>query len=148
MYQQPLYQPPPTYYIPAAPPPPPRDYLLKTARARRTRAIALMATGLALQVVGTIILVDGLIDPHCSTTLGSSTVNCGTAGNADSAANIAEDFFGVTFGVVGITLWAPGAASFVGAERQIKELMKQESPPPTPVAAPKTVLFHSPTIRF
>jgi hypothetical protein len=146
MYQQPLYQPPPTYYIPAAPPPPPRDYLLKTARARRTRAIALMATGLALQVVGTIILVDGLIDAHpCN----SSTFDC-TAGtvSTSSGANIAEDFFGVTFGVVGITLWAPGAASFVGAERQIKELMKQESPPSTPVAAPKTVLFHSPTIRF
>jgi hypothetical protein len=140
-YQQPLYQPPPTYYIPATPPPPPREYLLKTARARRTRAIALMATGLALTAVGMGLIIDGVFNPHGCGAF-DSTSSCRES--TSSGANIAEDFFGVTFGVVGITLWAPGAASYVGAQKQIAELMKQE-PAGT---APKAFLFHSPVIRF
>jgi tetratricopeptide (TPR) repeat protein len=145
VYQQPLYQPPPTYYIPAAPPPPPREYLLKMARGRRTRAIALMATGLALNVIGIALLVDGLVDPHACT----GGIDCTIAfSSTSSASNIAEDFFGVTFLVTGITLWAPGAASFVGAEKQIRDLMKEEQRSPMPGTAPKAFLFHSPVIRF
>ncbi len=142
MYQQPLYQPPPTYYVPSAPPPPPREYLLKTARARRNRAIALMATGVALNVIGIGLLIDGTVNPHTSCNV-LSTVNTSCTTGLDSGANIAEDFFGVTFIVTGITLWAPGAASYVGAEKQIADLMKQEAG-----AAPKAFLFHSPVIRF
>ena len=93
-YQQPIYQPPPTYYVPPTPPPPPREFLLKTARARRTRAIALMATGLAMHVIGMGVSIDGLVSPHtsCDAFTGS---NCTTGIN--SGWNIAEDFFGVTF---------------------------------------------------
>ena len=141
VYQQPLYQPPPTYYIPATPPPPPREYLLKTARARRNRAIALMATGLAMHVIGMGFLIDGVVNPHTSCDVLTTTTNCTTGLN--SGWNIAEDFFGVTFNVVGITLWAPGAASYVGAQRQINDLMKQDAG-----AAPKAFLFQSPVVRF
>jgi hypothetical protein len=39
---------------------------------------------------------------------------------------------GFTFGVVGVTLWAPGAASFVKSSHDIKELSKPEPMPPGP----------------
>jgi hypothetical protein len=139
VYQQPTYQPPPTYYVPPAPEPVPRDYLLRTARARRTRAIALMATGLALNVIGIGLLIDGLANPHSTCDVVTSF---GCTNSVTSGANIAEDFFGVTFGVVGITLWAPGAASYVGAMKQINELTRQQG------AQPQAFLFHSPTFRF
>jgi hypothetical protein len=146
VYQQPTYQPPPTYYVPPAPEPVPRDYLLRTQRARRTRAIALMATGVALNVLGIAFLIDGLTDPHGNGTCDIFTNVC-SSGSTTSGANIAEDFFGITFAVVGITLWAPGAASFVGANRQIAELMKQPATP-EPGVQPRAFLFHSPTFRF
>jgi hypothetical protein len=143
--QQPIYQPPPpNYYVPMAPPPPTREYLLQQARARRTRAIALMATGLALQVIGMGFLFDGVINPHTSCSrgvFGTDPEVCNTS--LTSAWNITEDFFGATFIVTGITLWAPGAASFVNAQKDINNYMKQEA-----AGAPKAFLFHLPTIRF
>ena len=43
----------------------------------------------------------------------------------------------LTFAVVGVTLWAPGAASFVKSSNDIKELSKPEPmPPPTTWAVP------------
>jgi hypothetical protein len=143
--QQPIYQPPPpNYYQPMAPPPPTREYLLQQARARRTRAIALMATGLALQVIGMGFLFDGAIVPHTSCSGGGifgGTETCTTS--IVSGWNIAEDFFGATFIITGITLWAPGVASYVGAQKDINTYMKQEAGAP-----PNAFLFHSPTIRF
>jgi hypothetical protein len=40
-------------------------------------------------------------------------------------------FLGVTLGIVGVTLWAPGAASFVKSSNDIKEFSKPEPTPPT-----------------
>jgi tetratricopeptide (TPR) repeat protein len=132
--QQPLPQPvytPPTYYVPPVPPPPPREYRLQMAKARRTRAIALMAVGLSLSAIGIGVFGDGMLSPHC------------TYGYIGNPCNIAEAFFGATFFVVGTTLWAPGAASYVGAQRQIAEINKEAAG-----GAPHAFLFHSPAIKF
>jgi tetratricopeptide (TPR) repeat protein len=138
----PYYTPPPTYYVPATPPPPSRELQLQNARARRTRAIGLMASGLALTVLGLAILVDGVVDAHTGCSL-NALGTCTNKTGIDSPANAAEDFFGATFFVVGVTLWAPGAASYVNSNNQINTILKEESG-----GAPKAFLFHSPPIRF
>jgi hypothetical protein len=137
--------PPPTYYVPPTPAPPPTGYLLEQAKKRRNNAIALMATGLALTAIGIGFLIDGALNPHGDSCgiFDSTTSSCHDQQVVTSSANIAEDFFGATFFVTGVTLWAPGAASYVNAQKQIVDLQNQDAG-----AAPKAFLFHSPVIRF
>jgi hypothetical protein len=42
-------------------------------------------------------------------------------------------FLGFTLGVVGVTLWAPGAASFVKSSHDIKEWSARPDPTPQPL---------------
>jgi tetratricopeptide (TPR) repeat protein len=124
-YQQPYYQQP--YFLP--PPGPSREVRLKGARARRTRAIVLMAIGVPMTVAGIGVLSWAATD-----------------GNLDSATAIGWGFLGATLGVVGITLWAPGAASFVKSSNDIKEWSKPE-PTPVPQPMPPTAMAMPPTSR-
>ena len=93
-------------------------------------------------MLGIALVADGATDPHSGCTLqitGTSSCHSGLT----SASNDTEDFFGATFFVIGVTLWAPGAASYVGANNQINTIMREDA-----AGAPKAFLFHSPTIRF
>jgi hypothetical protein len=126
--QAPLQQPPPAqqqaspYYYPPQPMYFPqqqqqsREVRLKDAKARRTRAIVLMGIGVPMSVVG-IIVLGWAISPQTNLTLGEEW---------------GYGFLGLTFGVVGVTLWAPGAASYVKSSRDIKELSRPEPTPPPP----------------
>jgi tetratricopeptide (TPR) repeat protein len=116
-YRQPYYPQPAPYYLP--PPGPSREQRLKDARARRTRAIVLMAIGVPMSIVG-IALVSWAVAPSVDLSLGEE---------------YGYGFLGFTFAVVGVTLWAPGAASFVKSSRDIKEYSKPE---PTPQPLPPT----------
>lgn len=106
-YRQPYYAQP--YF--AGTPPVPRETRLKDARGRHTRAIVLMAIGVPMSVSGIGV-----------TAWGSTLTNIN--------AEIGYVFLGLTLGVVGVTLWAPGAASFVRSSNDIRELSKPEPTPP------------------
>ena len=97
-----------------APQQPPRDVRLQEAKGRRRRAIALMAVGVPMSAVGIGLGAYGY-----------------SGGSTDSATNIAYAFVGTTLFVVGVTLWAPGAASFVRSSHDVRELSKPEPLPPT-----------------
>ncbi|HEX6837667.1 MAG TPA: tetratricopeptide repeat protein [Polyangia bacterium] len=113
--RQPYYQQP--YFMP--PPGPSREQRLKDARARRTRAIVLMAIGVPMTIAGIGVLAWAVAP--------------------DTVLSLAEEwgygFLGFTFGVVGVTLWAPGAASFVKSSHDIKEWSRPE-PTPQPLPPP------------
>jgi hypothetical protein len=113
-YRQPYYSQP--YYLP--PPGPSREARLKEARARRTRAIVLMAIGVPMSVAGIAV-----------------TAWAFTAFPNDIDSEVGYGFLGITFGVVGVTLWAPGAASFVKSSHDIKEWSSQPEPMPQPLPA-------------
>jgi hypothetical protein len=110
-YRQPYYQQP--YFVPPAGPN--REARLKEARARRTRAIVLMAIGVPMSVAGIAVSAWAFTD---------ATI--------DTATEIGWGFVGITLGVVGVTLWAPGAASFVKSSHDVKEWSKPEPMPPGP----------------
>jgi len=109
-YRQPYYQQP--YYMP---PPPNREARLKEARGRRMRAIVLMSIGV----------------PMCLAGIGVMAWSFDN-GPGDEASDIGYGFMGVTLAVVGVTLWAPGAASFVKSSRDLREWSKPEPLPPGP----------------
>jgi hypothetical protein len=113
VYRQPYYQPAPYYMVPQGPS---RESRLKEARARHTRAIVLMAVGVPMSVAGIVVTAWAVTDQ-----------------NLDTAGTVGWSFLGVTLGVVGVTLWAPGAASFVKSGREIKEWSR---PDPVVVPAP------------
>ena len=113
--RQPYYQQP--YFMP--PPGPSREQRLKDARARRTRAIVLMAVGVPMSIVGIGVLA-WAVAPDTALSLGEEW---------------GYGFLGFTFGVVGVTLWAPGAASFVKSSHDIKEWSRPE-PTPQPLPPP------------
>jgi len=130
-YRQPYYQQP--YFLP--PPGPSREARLKEARGRRTRAIVLMAVGVPLTIAGIGVLSWAATDS-----------------SLDTAGAYGWGFLGLTFGVVGITLWAPGAASFVKSSHDVKEWSKPEPqpvvvPPPQPQALPPTAWALPPSAR-
>jgi tetratricopeptide (TPR) repeat protein len=104
-YAQPLYVPPQLS----------REQKLKEAKARRTRAIVLMAIGVPLTVAGIGVTSWAVTDSTIST-----PSEWGWA------------FVGITAAVVGVTLWAPGAASFVKSSRDIRDLSRPEPLPPSP----------------
>ncbi len=128
--------PPPTGYSPyyAYPPQPQmsmesyRRAQFKAQHARRTRAIALMAVGLALNVVGV-----GLTG-YAFTHLGNTT-----------AAGI-EAFVGLSAIITGIPLWIPGAVSYVQSNNLLKELAKPAGA--TPGVEPHAFIFSVPVLRF
>ena len=155
--------PPPTTAAPAAPPPgypptyypygnpygygyaPPqetRELRLKKAQGQRKRAIALIVVGSVLTVVGIAITADGFTNGHDTCLLSSA----GDSGNCGG--NYVEDFFGVSAALVGVTLWAPGAASYVKSARVIRELTPPEPASAPAAVGPQTFLFHSPVFRF
>jgi hypothetical protein len=113
-YRQPYYQPQPYYMAPVGPT---RDQRLATAKQRRTRAIVLMAIGVPMTVAGIGVLA-WAVAPSVNLSLGEEW---------------GYGFVGFTLGVVGVTLWAPGAASFVKSSHDIKEYSKPE-PMPQPAA--------------
>ena len=98
---------PPPQYLPAPqylpPPGPSREVRLEQAQARRSRAIALIAVGGALSLSGVILT--------------------GYYGGVDAIDGWTRGFAlwgGITAFVVGVTLWAPGASSFVHASHTSK----------------------------
>jgi TPR repeat len=116
-YRQPYYQPPGlTYYAPTGPS---REQRLKDAKSRQTRAIVLMAIGVPMSIAGIAVLA-WAVAPSV---------------NLSFAEEWGYGFLGFTFGVVGVTLWAPGAASFVKSSHDIKEYSKPE-PMPQPLPPP------------
>ncbi len=124
-YRQPYYTQP--YYLP--PPGASREARLKEAKARRTRAIVLMAIGVPMAVAGIAVSAWAF-----------------TAFPNDSLSEGGYGFLGLTLGVVGVTLWAPGAASFVKSSRDVKEWSQPDAPPP-PQALPPTAYAMPPTAR-
>ena len=98
---------------------PTREVRLKNAKSRRTRAIVLMAIGVPMSLAGIGVLA-WAVAPSVPLSFGEEW---------------GYGFLGSTFGVVGVTLWAPGAASFVKSSHDIKELSKPE---PTPQPMPPT----------
>ncbi|HZS38022.1 MAG TPA: hypothetical protein VFF06_14395, partial [Polyangia bacterium] len=123
---------PPTYRITKA------DMLLE-ANSRRNRAIALIVVGTVLDVIGIAVMVDGLVHPYGD----------GFNINAFGAVNYFEDWLGASLVIVGVTLWAPGAASFAKASRRIQQV---NAMPDNTVASsghlPQAVMFNVPLIRF
>jgi tetratricopeptide (TPR) repeat protein len=110
-YPQPYYAPQQPYY--AAPLQQPREVRLQNAKSRRTRAIVLLAIGAPMSAAGIGVLAWSVTD---------TTLTLG--------AEYGWAFVGATFFIVGVTLWAPGAASFVKSSNDIKELSKPEPVPP------------------
>ncbi|MDB4970985.1 MAG: hypothetical protein JWN44_6674 [Myxococcales bacterium] len=106
----------------------PKDVRIKEARGRRTRAIVLMGIGVPMSVAG-IILAAWAAAPNVQ---------------LDFAPEVGYIFLGVTLGVVGVTLWAPGAASFVRSSNDLKNLNK---PDPPPLAPPPAMRAAPPTAR-
>jgi hypothetical protein len=147
---QPVVRPqysPPAYYAPSpyglespylARPILVREEQLRQARRHRRNGIVLMAVGVPLTVVGIALVADGAVRHRDTTVFGSDL--------ADGF----EIFAGASLGVVGITLWAPGAASYVKHDRLVRELSRPEPlPPPTAVTPqPRAFVFHAPTIHF
>jgi hypothetical protein len=113
-YYQPLYIPPMMQQ--------PKEVRIKEAKGRRTRAIVLMGIGVPLSVAG-IVLSAWAAAPDV---------------RLDFASEVGYIFVGVTLGVVGVTLWAPGAASFVKSSNDLKALNKPDPPPPAAGAIPPT----------
>jgi tetratricopeptide (TPR) repeat protein len=113
--------PPPQYYAPgpyymspygAYPMQVSREDRLRQAKARRTRAIVLMAIGVPMTVVGITL--------------------CAYSPAFNDTVSLALDLWaGITLGVVGITLWAPGAGSYVKSSREIRELSTPQPLPPS-----------------
>jgi tetratricopeptide repeat protein len=114
-------QPPPAYYGTPyyQPQPMPRDARLHEARARHTRAIVLMAIGVPMSVAG-IALGAWAAAPDVRLTFPEE---------------IGYIFLGITFGVVGVTLWAPGAASFVKSSGDLKRINSEPAPVTTVLPA-------------
>jgi tetratricopeptide (TPR) repeat protein len=117
--QQPYYgQGPSPYYMPPYGTYPmqsaqlTRDDKLRQARGRRGRAIALMAVGVPLTAVGITLCAYSPVF-------------------TDSLSFGLDLWAGLTFSVVGITLWAPGAASYVKSSHDIRELSTPQPLPPT-----------------
>jgi hypothetical protein len=112
--QQPQRQPPwiASPYLPA--PGPSRELRLEQSKARRTRAIVLISIGGALSSSGVIL-----------------TGYYGGVGAIDGWTRGFALWGGITAFVVGVTLWAPGASSFVHANHDIRELSQPEPLPPT-----------------
>jgi hypothetical protein len=121
--RQPVQPPPPQYYAPgpyymspygAYPMQPPqltREDKLRNAKARRSRAIVLMAIGVPLTVVGITL--------------------CAYSPVFTDGLSFGLDLWGgLTLSVVGITLWAPGAGSYVKSSRDIRELSTPQQPLP------------------
>jgi tetratricopeptide (TPR) repeat protein len=104
------------YWMP--PPQPPREERIREARGRRTRAIALMGVGVPFSVLGIILAGWAIGSP-----------------NLDTGQQWGVGFVGLSLVVVGVTLWAPGAASYVKSTNDLKKL-NQPEPPPTAYAAP------------
>ena len=115
-YRQPYYAQP--YFVP--PQGPSREARLKEARGRRTRAIVLMAIGVPMSIVGISVLA-WAVAPSTPLSLGEEW---------------GYGFLGFTLGVVGVTLWAPGAASYVKSSHDIKEWSKPEPQAPQPLPPP------------
>ena len=126
--QQPVGAPPPynrqpyyaqqPYYMPQ--PGLSREQRLKDAQGRRTRAIVLMAIGVPMSLAGIGVLA-WAVAPSVPLTF---------------AEEVGYGFLGFTFGVVGVTLWAPGAASFVKSSHDVKEYSRPEpAPQPLPPTA-------------
>lgn len=137
---QPVYTPPPAYYY-QPPAGPPKEVVIKLQRARRTRAIVLMSIGVALSVAGIAVVADGVGNPHTT----NCTIGFGCSNSYD-ATNYVEDWFGATLFIVGVTLWAPGASSYVQSDRLVHDLSK---PDPAAPAAPKSaMMLSSPVFRF
>jgi tetratricopeptide (TPR) repeat protein len=119
--QQPPVQQPPSapqpYYAPApyyagAPLQAPREVRLRDAKNRHTRAIVLMAIGAPMSAAGIGVFSWGVTDTRL-----------------DTPSMYGWGFLGATFFIVGVTLWAPGAASFVKSSHDIKELSKPDATP-------------------
>jgi hypothetical protein len=89
-----------------------REERLRQAKGRRARAIVLMAIGVPFTVVGITL---------CAY---SPAFNDGLSLGLDLWA-------GLTLGIVGTTLWAPGAASYVKSSRDIRELSTPQPLPPS-----------------
>ncbi len=110
--------PPPQWYgvPPYMPVPqgPPREVRLEQARARRTRAIVLISIGGALSLGGII-----------------ATGYYGGADGIDGTTRGVGVWLGASAFIVGVTLWAPGASSFVHASRDIRDLSRPEPLAPT-----------------
>ena len=108
-----------------------RNYQLRQAQAQHKRAVALLAVGLTLTGLGVIITGVGAGVPH---------------GRSYEDKNFWEIFVGVSFTVVGITLWAPGASSYVRSSQRIQEFSSPVIGPPAPLG--QSFIFHSPVFRF
>jgi hypothetical protein len=56
----------------------------------------------------------------------------GGAADIDGTTRGTELFVGISAFIVGVTLWAPGAASFVKSDREVRELSAEPAfaPPP------------------
>jgi hypothetical protein len=116
--QQPPPPPPgatpqPYYFAPTWNPGPTLEARTRAAKARRTRAIVLMAIGVPLTIAGIGLTADG-------------GVNVGS----DPWARGFEIWGGATAVIIGITLWAPGASSFVQASHDLKDLGAQTTTSP------------------
>jgi tetratricopeptide (TPR) repeat protein len=104
-YTPPAYYPPP--YVPTVPIIGDRQSRLREAQRHRTNALVLIGIGVPLTALGIAAATYGF---------GFSTTN----------AQYGWDFAGLTLGVVGITLWAPGAVSFVRWNRVISDLARSK----------------------
>ena len=125
------YYPYPTPYYPPPPPPAPlsREERLRRARGHRANAIGLLVVGLSLNVAGVILMGYGGAVPQGGYT------------SIANGINVTEVLFGITGSIVGITLWAPGAAAFVEWDRSVHTLEREG-------AARKAILFGAPVVRF
>lgn len=108
------------------------------AKERRGRAIALLSIGLVLNVTGIGLLGWGLTTDQF--------------GGPKEAANVGIDFAGISFIITGITLWAPGAASFVRSSKDIvaaqKEQQKLDEQKRNPGRTPTAYIFNAPALTF
>jgi tetratricopeptide (TPR) repeat protein len=108
--------------------------LVLEARGRRNRAIALIVVGVVLDVIGIVLFADAVAHDY---------------GVGNLWVNYTEGFFGASAFIVGITLWAPGAASFNRASRRLRELdMVPDGAIAPNQSFTKAVMFNGPTIRF
>jgi hypothetical protein len=82
-----------------------REFRLREARRHRTNALVLIGIGAPLTALG----------------IAGATYGFGFS---TTAAQYGWDFVGLTFAIVGVTLWAPGAASYVRWNRVIHDLSR------------------------
>ncbi len=108
------------------------------AKERRGRAIALLSIGLVLNVTGIGLLGWGLTTDQF--------------GGPKEAANVGIDFAGISFIITGITLWAPGTASFVRSSKDIalaqREQQKLDEQKRNPGKAPTAYMINAPALSF